>query len=598
MSISSGALIIGIRSDEENTKKYMNRRRNMRAKREQSIFTEKNFMSEDETVKNQTACLNRIYRRISIEGLTAEAILELGDDISYISRFYHIDDKSAVLLAAILEKSSTSNPMDDEDLAMFLGCTNIEFIRYNELIRNMDKAGIIQICGGRHIRRCYRVTPETLKAVEKNGEFKPVKMSGLTADELFTRFRKCFSSFRNDAIDESTLLEELDILIDYNEHLAFCKKVKDSSLFTDCSETERRMFLYMCHRYVTHGNKSVDINTLMNFTGFMEDDERLKRRIAGEFTTLQRSGLVCFAIEDGLVNTSALSLSDTVKAEFFCEVELAPEETVQNRDVIPAETIQAKDLFFNDSERAQVSRLENLLDAENFKEVQNRLLATGMRKGFNAIFYGAPGTGKTASVFELARRSGRDIFRVDMSKLKSKWVGESEKSVRGVFKLYRSMCHSCEKAPILLFNEADAIFARRIENVEHSVDQMNNSIQNIILEEMENMDGILIATTNLLSNLDPAFERRFIFKVEFKLPEKDSRARIWKSMIPNLSEEDAAVLADKYSFSGGNIENIARKSTVDYVLTGSEPSLSTIDSYCQEEILNRSNKRAKIGYQV
>ncbi len=568
----------------------------MRTRREQSVFEEKNFISEDETVQNLAACLNRIFRRVNREGLTAEVMKELGRDIDYVAEFYHIDGTSVVLLAAILEKSASNNLMDDEDLAMYLGCTNIEFIRYHELLRDMDKAGIIQLGGGRNPRRSYRVTPEALKAVESNGEFKPVKMSGLTAEELFSLFRKFFCAFRNDSIDGDRLLEELDSLVGYNDHLAFCRKVKDSALYSDCSDTERRMFFYLCHRFVTNGNKSVDIDTLMNFTDFMEDDERIKRHIAREATPLQRSGLVGFAIDDGFVDTNSLSLSDKVRTEFFCEVELAPEESVRHRDVIASETIQAKELFFNDSESAQVARLENLLGVENFKEVQKRLLSTGMRKGFNAIFYGAPGTGKTASVFELARRSGRDIFRVDMSKLKSKWVGESEKAVRGVFRIYRSMCHSNEKVPILLFNEADAIFTKRIENVEQSVDQMNNAIQNIILEEMENIDGILIATTNLLTNLDPAFERRFIFKVEFKMPEKDSRAKIWKSMIPNLSEDDAATLADKYTFSGGNIENIARKSTVEYVLSGNEPTLSSLESYCQEEILNRKNARNKIGF--
>lgn len=577
----------------------MNRKTNlnMRTKKEQHpMFEEKGFISEDESVLNQAACLNRIYRKVNYEGLTADSIQELRDDIDYVAEFYHIDNQSAVLLAAILEKSATNNLMDDEDLAQYLGCTNIEFIRYHEQLRNMDKAGIIQMGGGRGPRRCYRVTPETLKAVESNGEFKPVKMAGLTTEELFSRFRKFFGSFRNDSIDGDRLLEDLDNLVSYNDHLSFCKKVQESALYTDCSDTERRMFFYLCHRYVTHGNKSVDIDTLTNFTEFMEDDECIKRHIAHENMPMQRSGLVCFAIEDGFIDTNSLSLSDQVRAEFFCEVELAPEESVRHRDIIAAETIQAKELFFNESESAQVSRLENLLDVENFKEVQKRLLSTGMRNGFNAIFYGAPGTGKTASVLELARRSGRDIFRVDMSKLKSKWVGDSEKAVRGVFKIYRSLCHSSAKAPILLFNEADAIFTKRIENVEQSVDQMNNAIQNIILEEMENIEGILIATTNLLSNLDPAFERRFIFKVEFKMPEKDSRAKIWKSMIPNLSEEDAATLADKYTFSGGNIENIARKSTVEYVLSGNEPTLSSLESYCQEEILNRKNTRNKIGF--
>ena len=134
----------------------------------------------------------------------------------------------------------------------------------------MDKTGIIQLWG-RGPRCSYRVTPETMRAVESNGEFKPVKLSGLTAEEFFTRLRKLFGSFRNDSINADRLLQELDSLINYNNHLSFCRQVLDSALYTECSDTERRMFLYLCHRYVTHGNKAVIIDILTNFTDFMED---------------------------------------------------------------------------------------------------------------------------------------------------------------------------------------------------------------------------------------------------------------------------------------------------------------------------------------
>ena len=556
----------------------------------------KKFVSDEENAVNQATCLNRIFKKVNDAGLSVESMEEIDDDIDYVSKFYHIDRQSAVLLAGILEKTVSNNGMDEEDLAVYIGCTNIEFISFNKKLREMERAGIIQSGGGRGFRHNYRVTMETLKAVEENGEFKPVKMSGLSADELFSRFRKCFRAFRNESVNEVSLLEDLDNLVGNNDHLVFCKKVQDSVLYTDCSDTERLIFFYLCHRLVTHGNKSVEINRLTDFTMFYEDDEHLKRIIANGRLCIQRRGLVCFGIDEGLVDTQSLALSDKVKDEFLCEIEFPPEETVCNRDVISSSSIKAKELFFNESENAQISRLEDLLDGDNFQEVQSRLQSTGMRRGFNAIFYGAPGTGKTASVYELARRSGRDIFRVDVSKLKSKWVGDSEKSVRGVFKIYRSLCNSGKKAPILLFNEADAIFSKRLENVEQSVDQMNNAIQNIILEEMENLDGILIATTNLLANLDPAFERRFIFKVEFKMPERDSRAKIWRSMIPNLSEEDAGTLAERYDFSGGNIENVARKSTVEYVLSGNEPSLLSLEVFCDEEILNRNKTRNKIGF--
>ena len=113
---------------------------------------------------------------------------------------------------------------------------------------------------------------------------------------------------------------------------------------------------------------------------------------------------------------------------------------------------------------------------------------------------------------------------------------------------------------------------------------------------MENLEGILIATTNLLSNLDTAFERRFIYKIEFKLPERESREKIWKSMIPELSDEDAGQLAEKYPFSGGNIENIVRKSMVEYVLSGNRPDLGILDGYCREETIVRKRPRQRIGF--
>ena len=294
-------------------------------------------------------------------------------------------------------------------------------------------------------------------------------------------------------------------------------------------------------------------------------------------------------------NTEALSLSDVVRNEFLGDVERKEPPKETNSDLVSADSIVAKELFYNEAEAVQIGRLAGLLEEENYQGIRSRLSETGMRKGFNVLFYGAPGTGKTASAFELARRSGRDIFVIDMSKLRSKWVGDSEKCIKSVFSIYRRMCRKNGRAPILLFNEADAIFMKRIENVEHSVDQMNNTMQNIILQEMENLDGILIATTNLVGNLDPAFERRFLYKVEFHKPDAASRAKIWKSMIGSLSEADATTLARRYEFSGGNIENVARKSSVEYVLTGQQPTVDTLSTFCEEETYGRM-ERKRIGF--
>jgi SpoVK/Ycf46/Vps4 family AAA+-type ATPase len=121
-------------------------------------------------------------------------------------------------------------------------------------------------------------------------------------------------------------------------------------------------------------------------------------------------------------------------------------------------------------------------------------------------------------------------------------------------------------------------------------------MQNIILEEIEKLDGILIATTNLTCNMDPAFERRFLYKIEFDKPSMEAKSAIWQSMIPDLSAEEATVLASKYDFSGGQIENVARKSVVNKILTGDKLSVATLMEHCNTESIDRNKNRQRIGY--
>lgn len=219
-----------------------------------------------------------------------------------------------------------------------------------------------------------------------------------------------------------------------------------------------------------------------------------------------------------------------------------------------------------------------------------------MRKGFACLFYGAPGTGKTETVYQIARQTGRDILIVNVSEIKSMWVGESEKNIKALFDRYRRFSEQSELTPILLFNEADAVLGVRQEGAERAVDKMENSIQNIILQEMETLDGIMIATTNLTQNLDKAFERRFLYKIEFAKPSFEAKQAIWKTMLPSLSECETEELARSYEFSGGQIENIARKRAVDAIIHGEEPSLEIIHTYCRSEQLYKSTERRRIGF--
>ena len=147
-----------------------------------------------------------------------------------------------------------------------------------------------------------------------------------------------------------------------------------------------------------------------------------------------------------------------------------------------------------------------------------------------------------------------------------------------------------------MFNEADAIIGKRREGADRAVDKMENSIQNIILQEMENLDGILIATTNLTQNMDKAFERRFLYKIAFSRPSVEAKQAIWQSMVSTLGQEEARELARTYEFSGGQIENVARKCVVDKLLYGQEADMGMLRRYCEEELIVAPEKRKKIGF--
>ena len=176
-------------------------------------------------------------------------------------------------------------------------------------------------------------------------------------------------------------------------------------------------------------------------------------------------------------------------------------------------------------------------------------------------------------------------------------VGESEQNMKKVFDKYRNICKSTSLAPILLFNEADAILGVRMEGATRAVDKMENSIQNIILQEMEALEGIMIATTNLTTNLDKAFERRFLYKVEFNRPTVEARAQIWQAMFPALAERDACTLASQFDLSGGEIENISRKYMVNAILSGQDTiDLLLLAELCRNERIGTST-RQRIGFQ-
>ncbi|MBQ2141621.1 MAG: AAA family ATPase, partial [Alistipes sp.] len=361
----------------------------------------------------------------------------------------------------------------------------------------------------------YRVDNDALQALKNNTELEPRSLKGLGAYEWFEELDRLFVSRCRGEMNYDTLVDEVELLVKDNLNLRFVDRYVNASL--SLSVNDRMLFLWCCNMLVVDEKQTVmpeHFRELFDSPGLFN---RVRTSLANGSNGLIKNSLLQVACHDGAGQRDSYELTPSVVEDMLTELNVNY-AVRKRRDTIKYDTIVAKELFYNPQERVAVDRLTELLQPERFNSVREQLRNRGHRCGFACLFHGAPGTGKTETVLQLARKTGRDIIDVNVSQIKSMWVGESEKNLKGLFAYYKRVASESEKAPILLFNEADAIIGTRMTNVQHALDKMENSMQNILLEEIEKLDGILIATTNLPCNLDKAFERRFIYKIEFMQP--------------------------------------------------------------------------------
>jgi len=173
-------------------------------------------------------------------------------------------------------------------------------------------------------------------------------------------------------------------------------------------------------------------------------------------------------------------------------------------------------------------------------------------RGVSSLFYGPPGTGKSFTAGVVAAELGMDLFRVDLSQVVSKWIGETEKNLGRVFD------EAARGHVVLFFDEADSLFTKRTE-VSSSVDRYANLEVNYLLQRMERYEGVTILATNHENSLDQAFKRRLQFRIHFPQPEQEERRRLWQALLPARArvagEVDWDYLAEAFDVSGGHIRN-------------------------------------------
>jgi len=381
----------------------------------------------------------------------------------------------------------------------------------------------------------------------------------------------------------------------------------------ELNEQEQMIFLALLKEEYSGSDESIrDMNSLIALVS-SDDYEKIKFR-----TLLEESGNL---ISNNLIDyDEMLTPFGGINRNFYI-----PEQILYKiSHPIKKETRQRKiklDMLISEQELFELiepkkslddvvlnEKTKNTLDLllqQVDKKVVDRLKKWGIKdkkKSIDAriIFYGVAGTGKTITVLALAKSLKRQILSFDCSKILSMYVGESEKNVRKIFDEYKELCTKTKSQPILLLNEADQFLSNRVSGQISGSDKMHNQMQNIFLEQIENFDGILIATTNLLDNIDKAFSRRFNYKIEFLKPELEQRKILWEKLLPKdlpLSDDFDIEKLSIAKLTGGQIELVI-KNTAYKLAIQDEPIFKTSDFI--EEILKEEksmfDKEKKMGF--
>ncbi|MEI7474806.1 MAG: ATP-binding protein [bacterium] len=511
---------------------------------------------------------------------------------------FSITDTESLIFSFVLLETFREREVSIDELVKHYGNDFSLVPEFNAALESLKEKKIFSLRPGSIKRRKevgyrFTVNHRIVDALMK-GDLSLIQVeSHLVFYDMLQEVSSIIDMQDNDVITSCELIEELEDVLNSNRQFQQVDWLLKHSL----TREEQTMFFIICCDTVA-GNNVTDIDELLKKV-FHLPYERLdyKRSIKDKTSKLLEKELITFDPNNyGYFEGVSLSENSQQNILFGDSQLLKKSFKPKLALLINHQTIVPCQLYYNPAENEQVQVLNDALEQKAYQELTAQLKKNGLGTGFTVLLHGAAGTGKTATVKEWARQTGRNILMVEVDKIKSAWVGESEKHLNDLFQEYKRACTFYEKHPILLFNEADAILGKRMQ-VKSSVDQMNNSIQNILLQQLEDFEGIFVATTNLAEHLDNAFDRRLLYKIEFKAPEKPVQQQIWSSFFPELEQEILRNIHDEAVLTGGQIMNVKRKLLVNNILRNQKTTRERLMIACREErSLNNNKHRSAIGF--
>ncbi len=538
--------------------------------------------------------IGTIYEKSEDCKLKSSIFEKLNKELSIVSNYFKTTKKQSFIIANIYAMNYKCDTVALNNLIDYFKCNPIKTLNFSDEFETLVSLNILQIyeysrgkinlaIANNH----YIINKQISEAILKN---QPLPKFEKKEKNIYTILEELYNLGKDrdyEKIQNFEFINKVHRIIKSNTKYKLIKEVE--GLISNL--TDQYLFLYLIWKTIS-GDKTSYIHRALEgiFKETTRRIEKMQEIIQGTNPLVSEKYIEI--VEARFFDDMKMKLTKkSLNLLEECDIKLFSNKEKRDNVLLPKD-IPFRKLIFSKTEMQQIFTIKDLLQKDKFIETQKRLTDKNLPKGIAILLHGVSGTGKTEVAKQIAKETNRELMKVEISKSKSSWFGESEKLIKQIFTDYKDFTEECEQTPILLFNEADAIISKRKDVGSSSVAKTENAIQNIILEELENFEGILIATTNLTENLDSAFERRFLFKVPFKKPNIEIRMQIWQSKIPSLSLENARLLAKNYEFSGGQIDNIFRKKEIHEIIYGKEVSFENLCDFCSQESM--SNQKSNV----
>jgi ATP-dependent 26S proteasome regulatory subunit len=555
-------------------------------------------MRNKELYKSMLSAVQTISEEVKEKPFNQSLVQSLVSIAKPVADFFNLTTEETIVLCYFIDANLKDQIVNKESIITHFGKDITALADIDEIIESLNNKKLIFLTN-----RSRRFTRQ-FKFVHLNPKVPAAMAEG---DVSLLGLREC-TSFGDFLLEVNDLIvmrinehiSTFELQEEINQLMMKCKSLREIKWLKKQKKLKGLdlvVFLNICVEQ-SDGVEEVDIDKMISEVMDVPTDRiKYKQSIKSDRCLLFKENYVVqtggFFGMANLVQLSDQTLDQLMQ---YLKSEAKKDFNPRMGNLINCEKIDNETLYYNERERKQIDTLKTALEEKNYKSLLDRMRKHNLVPGFTVLLYGLPGTGKTATVKALAKATGRHIFMVDIPKINSKWVGESEKNLSRLFDEYRRAKKLFSQDPILLFNEADAILGKRI-NTNSSVDKMNNSLQNILLQELEDFEGIFMATTNLADHLDGAFDRRLLYKVEFKKPEDHVRLEILQNAFPKLDDDLLIHINQDFPLTGGQIANIKKKILVKELLESNLDLEPALYSLCEDEFsLRKTGNRSQIGF--